>query len=64
MICDVNEEKLKLLAITACPGDLQLDGYCILDDEVFTDLYDYSEVDACRACWLKWLSESEDNYEK
>lgn len=58
MICDVNEEKLKQLAITACPDELQLGAYCLLlDDEVFTDLYDCSEVDACRACWLKWLSE-------
>lgn len=57
MIFDINEEKLKLLAITACPDELQLDTYCLLlDDEVFTDLYDCSEIDACCACWMEWLS--------
>lgn len=63
MIFNINEEKLKLLAITACPDELQLDSYCLLlDGEVFTDLYDCSEVDACCACWLGWLSnESEED---
>lgn len=57
MIFDLNEEKLKLLAIAACPDELQLYTYCLLlDDEVFTDLYDCSEIDACCACWMEWLS--------
>lgn len=66
MIFDINEEKLKLLAITACPVELQVDGYCMLKDAgVFTGLHDCSAVDTCRACWLKWLSkESEDNREE
>ena len=61
MIFDINEENLNLLAMTGCPVDWQIGGYCMLEDG---DLYSESSIATCRACWLKWLSkESEDNYE-
>lgn len=69
MIFDVNDENLDLLAIAACPIDMDEtcteDGCMLINDEVYIGLYNGSCVDTCRACWLKWLSkESEDNHEK
>lgn len=65
MIFDVNEESLDLLAITACPGFMRVDGCCMLEnDDLYNYVRDSSAIDTCRACWLKWLSkESEDNHE-
>lgn len=65
MIFDINEEKLYLLTITACPDDLWGNENCmLLDDELYYGQYNGSVVDCCRACWLKWLSkESEDKHE-
>lgn len=61
MIFDISEESVDLLAITGCPVDLRVDGACMCRDD---GVYDGSCIDACRACWLKWLSkESEDNHE-
>lgn len=61
MIFDINDEKLGLLAITACPVDLREVGACMLQ---YDGLYSDSTVATCRACWLNWLStESEDNDE-
>ena len=68
MIFDINEENIDLLAIAACPIDMDetlQEGECELpNDEVFYGIYNGSCVAVCRACWLKWLSkESEDNHE-
>lgn len=68
MIFDVNEENLDLLAISACPIDLDetlKDYECmLLNDKVYYGEYNGSCVDTCRACWLKYLSkESEYNHE-
>lgn len=65
MIFDINEESLDLLVITACPEDLWANEHCVLiDDELYNSQYNGSCIDACRACWLKWLSkESEDKHE-
>lgn len=64
----VNEYNIRLLADTGCPRNLwgiNDDFYCILhDDDAYYEQYNGSVIDACRACWLKWLSkESEDNHE-
>lgn len=68
MIFDLNEENLDLLAVSACPIDLQgrsSNFDCmLLNNEVYYGVYDGSAVATCRACWLKWLSESEDSHEK
>ena len=69
MIINVNKENFDLLAIAACPFDMQSDGlhdYCILeDDAAYYGQYNGLCLYACRACWLKWLSkESEDTHEK
>lgn len=56
MILDVNEENLDLLALTACPVDVQSAEHCMLQDDDTYDMYSGSCVDICRACWLKWLS--------
>lgn len=62
MIIDAVEEKLDLLASTACPADIQSAENCMLQDDEIFDMYSGSCIDICRACWLKWLSkESEDN---
>lgn len=67
MIINVNKDNLQLLAITACPIDIdesRSEEECmLLNDEVYFGLYNGSCVTTCRACWLKWLSkESEDNH--
>jgi hypothetical protein len=59
MIFDINEENIDLLAIAACPIDmdsaLSEDECTLLNDEVFYGLYNGSCIAVCRACWLKWL---------
>lgn len=62
------KKKLDLLAISACPIDVDepLQDYeCMLqNDKVYYGEYNGSCVDTCRVCWLKYMSkESEDNHE-